>query len=277
MQQFHDAIFVIGAGAMAEAFIRGVTEQQAVSPDKIHVLNRSHSQRLADLADNYGITPARSIAEVAACRLIVLATKPADCATALGQAAPYLQGQLLVSLAAGVTIDFLHEAAQGKAAIVRTMPNIPVAVLEGVTAVAFQSSIQQRDRDDVLFLLRQIGDVVEIEEAMMDAVTAVSGSGPGFVCYFLEAMEEAAVKLGFTPQMARRLLLQTVVGTAKTLSEWGLTPRELRQRVTSPNGTTHAGVTQLEEGQVTAVVAGALQAAAARSAEMGRTYAADRR
>lgn len=267
-------VFVLGAGSMAEAFIRGITEERAVTPGHVRVINRSGGSRLEELRDMYGISPAGSMADAAVADLVVLSVKPADMAAALEQVRPYLNGQLLMSFAAGVTSAWIGEQVDGHAHVIRAMPNLPVAVLAGATAVTFGATIADANRRHVLYLLEQIGSVVELPESLMDAATAFSGSGPGFVCYFLEAMENAAVELGIPAQTARALLLQTVVGTAKTLEHWGLTPAELRKRVTSPGGTTHAGVTAMQSGDLNGVVTQALRAAADRSAEMGRQYRA---
>lgn len=272
MAGLEGSIFFIGAGSMAEALIRGITERKAMDASNIYVTNRNHPERLDQLKSTYGVVPASDFTAVADSRFIVLAAKPGDCGAALQQAAPYLHGQVVISLAAGLPIEVLREAASNKAGIVRTMPNMPVAVQSGVTGVSFGEGLSSKDRSDVLYILSQIGEAVEIPESMMDSITAVSGSGPGFVCYFLEAMEDAAVALGFDVQTARSLLLATVVGTAKTLSEWQLSPKELRKRVTSPNGTTYAGVSELEAGGVDEAIGKALLAAAARSAEMARVY-----
>ena len=267
-------IFVIGAGAMAEAFIRGMTERKVLNPEKIHVVNRSRAERTELLSALYGVTIETSFEPAAETDLVVVAVKPADVATALAAVQPFLHGQPVLSVAAGVTLNYLSEQISGCSPVVRTMPNIPVAVLAGSTAVSFSDGLSEEQRQGIVFLLGQLGEVVEIPEEMMDAATALSGSGPGFVSYFLEAMENAAVSLGFSPEMARKLLLQTVVGTAKTLGEWGLSPAELRQRVTSPGGTTHAGVSVMNEKDLGSTVLEALRAAAARSAEMGQQYAA---
>lgn len=274
MSAFEGRIFVIGAGSMAEAFIRGVTERQAVVPERIRVINRSRPERLQALERTYGVRGSGSWADLAEADLVVAAVKPYDMAEALAQAKPYLKGQPVLSFAAGLTIDWLERQVDRLSPVARSMPNIPVAVLAGVTAVSFSDGMRDEDRSSILFLLSQVGDVVEIPEALMDAATAFSGSGPGFVCYFLEAMEAAAINLGFSPELARRLLLQTVVGTAKTLGEWGLSPRELRQRVTSPGGTTHAGVTVMETAELHRIVEQALRSAAARSEQLGKNYAA---
>lgn len=257
---------------MAEALIRGITEERAVTPGHVRVINRSGGNRLEELRDMYGISPAGSMAEAADADLVVLSVKPTDMATALDQVRPYLHGQLLMSVAAGVPRAWMLEQVGGRAQVIRAMPNLPVAVLAGATAVTFGPDIADTERLHVLYLLEQLGEVVELPEEQMDAATAFSGSGPGFVCYFLEAMENAAVELGIPAEMARALLLQTVVGTAKTLEHWKLTPAELRRRVTSPGGTTHAGVAAMQTGDLNGVVAQAIRAAAQRSEEMGKQY-----
>jgi len=266
-------IFVIGAGAMAEAFIRGITERGVLQAGAIAVVGRQRQERPRWLHDTYGVTVPPAWDCMRTARLVVVAVKPADVAQALIMARPFLCHQPILSFAAGITIDFMKQAVEAKSPLIRAMPNIPVAVLEGATAVTFAADVRDEDQEFVRHLLRQLGEVVDVPESMMNAATAFSGSGPGFVCYFLEAMENAAVSLGFSAEDARLLLLQTVVGTAQTLREWGLSPAELRHRVTSPNGTTHAGIETMQQGGLEQVVLHALQAAAQRSEQMGQTYA----
>ncbi|MCL6598609.1 MAG: pyrroline-5-carboxylate reductase [Alicyclobacillus macrosporangiidus] len=271
MNTWSGEIFVIGAGSMAEAFIRGVTETHTVAPHQIAVTNRSNRERLARLAQEYGVRVAGSLSEAAAARLIVVATKPSDVDGALAAILPHLHGQLLLSFAAGIPIDRLRQQSQGKVCPIRTMPNIPVSVLAGMTTVTFGEGVTNADKQDVLLLLSQLGEVAEIPESLMDAATAVSGSGPGFLCYLLEAMEEAAISRGFEAELARRLLLQTLIGTARTLSEWGLSPGELRRRVTSPGGTTFAGLEVMRTGEVHHLLGKALHAAAERSRQFSQS------
>lgn len=272
MRTWHGKIFVVGAGSMAEAFIRGVTETGAADPRHILVINRGRADRLQRLQDTYGVAAA-SWVDAERARLIVLAVKPADIGTAVTALKPHLQAQTLLSFLAGVSIDTIRHYSEGRVPVIRTMPNIPVAVKAGAIAMSCADDVRESDRLDVLHLLGQIGDVVEVPESLMDAATAFSGSGPGLLCYVLEALEQAACNLGFTAETARRLLLQTVVGTARTLDEWGLSPNELRLRVTSPGGTTHAGVEVMKARDLAGAVDEALRAAAARSAEMGKAYA----
>lgn len=262
-------IFVIGAGAMAESFIRGVLHHPSVQPSDVSVVNRVRADRLLHLVESHNVRAAKSLSEAEGAEVIILAVKPHDVFAALKNLTPYLHGQTIISFAAGVTIASMNRATQGRAQVIRTMPNVPVAVLEGAIAMAVSHGVDIERVQQAKQLLSELGLVIELEESMMDAATAFSGSGPGFVSYFLEAMEEAAVALGFSAEMARSLLIQTVVGTARVLEEWRLSPSELRERVTSPNGTTHAGVTVMEQYRMREVIGEALQAAANRSREMG--------
>lgn len=267
-------IFVLGAGAMAESFIKGVLHDEAVAPSDIVVMNRQNRARLQELTDLYGIGQARAISDAADADVVILSVKPYDIATALQGMLPYLNGQLLISFAAGIPIDFIEQATERRAQVIRAMPNLPVAVLAGAIAISASKQVSATSVNHAKGLLAQLGVVVELEEQMMDAATAFSGSGPGFVSYFLEAMEQAAVQLGFSAPMARELLIQTVLGTAKILQEWRLSPAELRVRVTSPNGTTHAGLNVLNERGMQDAIAQALIQAANRSQEMGQQYTA---
>jgi pyrroline-5-carboxylate reductase len=262
-------LFVVGAGSMAEAFIRGVLAEGAVRAEDIFVRYRSNQTRAMQLETTYGIRVTQDVTHAVKARIIVLAVKPMDVSAALTPLLPYLDGQTLVSFAAGVPMATLGALTNGLVGIVRTMPNLPAAVQSGATAMCANHDVSAAELAYVEYLLEQVGCVVSLPESLMDAATAFSGSGPGFVSYFLEAMESAAVQLGFTETVARQLLLHTVMGTAKALIEWELSPAELRQRVTSPNGTTHAGLAVMESHQLAETVLAALRAAAARSAEMG--------
>lgn len=265
-------IFVLGAGSMAESFIRGVVHDPSIDAHEIFVINRHRPERLVELSHDYGITPASGMADAKAADMIVLSVKPYDVRESLLQLAPFLNGQTLISFAAGIHIAFMEELTEGRAKVIRTMPNVPVAVLEGAIALAANAHVEESRIADAKRLLSKLGTVVELDETLMDAATAFSGSGPGFVSYFLESMENAAVELGFSTEMARALLIQTVVGTAKVLEEWGLSPEELRRRVTSPNGTTHAGLSVLSEHRLPQLIRDALTRAAERSREMGNQY-----
>ncbi|AEJ44766.1 pyrroline-5-carboxylate reductase [Alicyclobacillus acidocaldarius] len=265
-------LFILGAGSMAESFIKGIVEEGVIDPRDIFVCNRSRRERLLELSEWYGITPAHSMARAADADLVILAVKPYDMMEVLKQLRPYLSDQVLLSFAAGVPIEAMQRATGGHPYIVRTMPNVPVAVGMGAIALSAPSTVPRDKLRRVVEMLAGLGQVVEIEEGLMDAATAFSGSGPGFISYLLEAMEQAAVELGFAPELARKLLVQTVIGTAHVLREWNLSPSELRRRVTSPNGTTHAGVEVMQSQGVYQAIVEAVRRAAVRAEEMGREY-----
>jgi len=176
---------MLGAGAMAEAFIKGITEKRVVEPRCIRVLNRRQADRLAALADLYGVTPATSIADAAGADVIVLSVKPYDVAEALQALSPYLHGQTLISFAAGIPLAFLEKVTEGRAQVIRTMPNVPVAVLQGAIAMAYGPSVTADKVEHAKHLLTQIGIVVELDASLMYAATAVSGSGQGLVRNFM--------------------------------------------------------------------------------------------
>lgn len=266
-------IFMLGAGAMTESFIKGVCQHPEIAPSDIHVMNRNNRARLQLLHELYGVSPAESMRVAGESEVIILSVKPYDVRDALSAVAPYLHGQTVISFAAGISISFMERLTHGNARIIRTMPNLPVAVLEGAIALAASERVEPDALSHARLLLAQLGTVVELPESMMDAATAFSGSGPGFVSYFLEAMEEAAVEMGFPAPLARSLLIQTMVGTAQILEDWRLSPSELRTRVTSPHGTTHAGLMELEKAGVKNAIVTALFAAERRSCEMGQEYA----
>ncbi|WP_206831571.1 pyrroline-5-carboxylate reductase [Alicyclobacillus fructus] len=265
-------LFILGAGSMAESFIKGIVEEGVIDPRDIFVCNRSRHERLMELREWYGITPAESVARAADSDLVILAVKPYDMMEALRQLRPHLSNQVILSFAAGIPIDAIRRATGGHPYIIRTMPNVPVAVMQGAIALSAPPTVPRDKLDRVIEMLAGLGQVVEIEEGLMDAATAFSGSGPGFISYLLEAMEQAAVDLGFEPELARKLLVQTVIGTAHVLREWNLSPSELRRRVTSPNGTTHAGVEVMKSRGVYDAIIEAVQRAAVRAEEMGREY-----
>lgn len=264
----HRQMFIVGAGSMAEAFIRGVTKAGVARPRDIHVINRNNTERLTHVVSEYQVQPAASWGEAAEADVLVLAVKPADAADALRSLAPYVDCQLLISFAAGVTLPVLGQAVQTDR-VIRAMPNLPVSVQRGVTAVTFGAGIGNDEQQMVVHLLDALGDVVVIPETMMDAATAVSGSGPGFLCYFLEAVQQAAVELGLPPDVARRMILGTMAGTSMMLTQWNVSPEELRHRVTSPNGTTEAGIERMNSGDVRSEISRAIIAAANRAAEIG--------
>jgi pyrroline-5-carboxylate reductase len=256
----------IGGGNMAEALIKGMT---AKGMRDIFV-SEPREERGAELKRAYGVTTTTSNREVAAsCEIIILAVKPQNMEDVLNEIAGDITGQqMVVSIAAGVTLSYLGSKLKTEL-IVRVMPNTPAIVQEGMSVMSLCGCFYGKELDTVKSMLMSVGRVLVLPEEQMNAVTALSGSGPGFVALFAEAMIEAGVKLGLSRSDAVEMAVQTLLGTA-TLLSGGMSAENLRKMVTSPGGTTAAGLKVFEERDLMGVVADALKAAQARADELGR-------
>lgn len=259
----------LGAGNMAEALLKGILSAGGASPRGIVAFDPVRS-RLDEVARRYRIRPARSNREVAErSSVLVLAVKPKDVATALSEVSPAVERRhLLVSIAAGVRVATIRKVLGPSARIVRVMPNTPALVGLGAAGV-FRGTGSPADVRRVLGIMQSVGTALEVpSERMMDAVTALSGSGPGFAFRIFEAFVRGARSLGFAPEAAKALTLQTFLGAAR-LAQGAPEPlEELRRRVTSPGGTTEAGLKVLET-TLDPLVRGTLEAAFRRSIELG--------
>jgi pyrroline-5-carboxylate reductase len=268
----------IGGGAMAEALIGGLVAS-GVSAQRIRV-SEPLRERCAELREQLGVE-ARPEVETALVdsELVVIAVKPdvvPRALAALGELELDLARPLWISIAAGVRVAALEAALPAKARIVRAMPNTPALVRAGATALCGNARVDESDRRAARALFESVGITWEAEsEALLDAVTGLSGSGPGYVFLFLEALIDAGVDVGLPRDAAQRLALQTVFGTAKLALESGRSPAELREQVSSPGGTTLAGLAELREGSLREIVARAVAAATRRSRELGNRPAAD--
>jgi pyrroline-5-carboxylate reductase len=207
---------------------------------------------------------------VEAADVLVLAVKPQQLRAALATLPTPYPGQLLLSVAAGVRAADISRWLAGHPAVVRAMPNTPALVGAGITGLYALPGVIPAQREQATRIMEAVGGVVWVEdEALIDAITAVSGSGPAYVFYFIEALEEVAVELGLTPDDARLLALHTFFGASALAIKDKASPAELRQRVTSKGGTTERGIQVLEQRQVKLAVAEAVRAAAWRSRELG--------
>jgi pyrroline-5-carboxylate reductase len=261
-------ICFIGGGNMASALIGGLLKRGfAAAHIRVVEINAESCTRLHN---EYGVmTSADLTADVANCELIVLAVKPQQLHELALQLAPMLSGQLLISIAAGIRV---HDLAHwlGSENIVRAMPNTPALIRSGITGLYPMPAVSAAHRHDAQTVMAAVGSTLWLEsETMMDAVTAVSGSGPAYVFYFIEAMQQAAVELGFNQQDARRLVLDTFMGATKLADESSEDAGVLRARVTSKNGTTERAILSMEGNHVQQHIIGAVHAAARRSEEMG--------
>ncbi len=264
---------LLGAGVMGEIVLAGIL-RAGMSPDDVLVTERRAGRR-AEIEERYGVRVVSNIDAVAAADVVVLVVKPQDVTGVLDEIGPSLtDGALVVSIAAGVETATLEAHLPEGVPVVRVMPNTAAAVGEGMAAVSPGSSATEAHLSRVEDLLTPIGRVVVVEERYQDAVTAISGSGPAYVMLVAEAMIEAGVQVGLSRDVAAQLVVQTMYGSAKLLSETGEHPAVLRENVTSPAGTTAAGLRALEDHGVRAAFMAAVEAARDRSralAEAART------
>jgi pyrroline-5-carboxylate reductase len=260
---------IIGAGNMADALVRGLLARGVVTPDRCAVTNRSNDLRLARFAREWSVSTTRDKAWlVRTSDVVVLAVKPVDLAGVLREVAPHVRPRhLVVSVAAGVAVSTIEATLEG-AAIVRVMPNTSAAVGASVTAICAGRRAREPHLRVVRELFEAVGQVVAVPERFFDAVTGVSGSGPAYVYLLAEAMIDAAEREGIGREVATALVSQTVLGAGRMLVETGDDPAALRARVTSPGGTTMAGVEALVDGGFPAVVARAVARATKRAAEL---------
>ena len=262
-------ITFIGGGNMATALIGGL-KKQGFSAAGMQVVDPLEETRTR-LTDDFGVrcTPAIDAAALN-CEALVLAVKPQLMKQAVAAAAGRLGDQLVISVAAGLQLKDIARWLGGHDQIVRAMPNTPALVQAGIAGMYAAPDLGHEARSQAESVLRAVGGVVWVEaESLLDAVTAVSGSGPAYVFYFIESLEAAAIAQGLAADTARQLALQTFLGAAKLALESGEEPAVLRQRVTSKGGTTERGIAALEAAGVRQAIDQAVAAASRRCAELG--------
>ena len=258
---------VIGAGNMGEALIAGLIAY-GETPANIAVCEK-RADRAAELVSRYGIKIAEISESVSDAEVILLVVKPQDMASVLAEIGSSVNpAAVLVSFAAGKKIDFISTQLGKANSVIRVMPNTATMVGAGMAAISLGAGVTADQREFVTGFLAKSGEVVEVSEDLQDAVTATSGSGPAYFFAFVEAMIFGAQELGLSPEVATKLTVQTLVGAAKLLAESGKSASELRENVTSPNGTTAAALKSFSEGDLTALVAKSMQAARDRSIEL---------
>ncbi len=272
----HQVLGFIGAGNMAASLISGLIADNYPA-DRIWVSDIDEAA-LASLAERCGVNTTTRNATVAEhARILVLAVKPQILRPVVEDLADCLQTRrpLVVSIAAGITAASIDRWAGGNMAIVRCMPNTPAMVKTGATGLCANSGVSEAQRSQAEAILRAVGLTVWVgQEAQLDAVTALSGSGPAYFFLMMEAMEEAGVALGLDRETARLLSQQTALGAGRMAIESAEAPAELRRRVTSPGGTTERAIATFEEGGLSPLVAKAMKAASHRAAEMSQQLGA---
>jgi len=266
-------ICFIGGGNMAIALIGGLLKRGfAAAHIRVVEINPDNC---AQLHNDFGVRASADLAAgVTHSEYVVLAVKPQQLHELALQLAPHLEGQLVISIAAGIRAKDLARWLSSEN-IVRAMPNTPALIRSGITGLYPLPAVSATHRHDAQTILSAVGSTLWLEsEAMMDAVTAVSGSGPAYIFYFIEAMQKAALELGFNEQDARRLVLDTFMGATKLAESSTEDVSVLRSRVTSKNGTTERAILRMEENHLQQHIISAVHAAAVRSEEMGAEFGA---
>ncbi len=264
------SITFVGGGTMAEALIRGLLSKGLAMERQITVSDPLQERR-THLSEQLGIrTCCSNVEAVAGAELVVLAIKPQALGEVLEELADQIDSRaLLLTIVAGAKIDTIRSAL-GTGAIVRIMPNTPGQIGEGISVWTATGQVSPPQMEQAREIVRALGEQVHVEdEEYLDMATALSGSGPAYVFYFAEALIDAGVHLGFSRAVARKLVLQTVRGSAAFAQKTGLHPAVLRNMVTSPGGTTAAGLYQLDKGGLRAAVSRAVWAAYKRAQYLG--------
>jgi len=265
-------ILFIGGGNMASALIGGLLKQ-GLSAGDIRVVEVSEDARHG-LHQAFGVTTQAGLDEAGVVEdIVLLAVKPQHLRDVAQWLRPHLHGQLVVSIAAGIRTADLSRWLGGHGRIVRAMPNTPALLRSGITGLYAAPKATEADRKTAQRVLGAVGTVIWLDsEERMDGVTAVSGSGPAYVFYFIEALQQAAQELGFSEEQARSLAVDTFVGSAKLAAGSTEPPAVLRARVTSKGGTTERALEVMESCELKARVVDAVRAAARRSVEMGDEF-----
>jgi pyrroline-5-carboxylate reductase len=267
------SLAILGAGNMAEAIARAILDTKLFSAKDIVASDPTDARRTLFESELKIQTTTDNADAVKNAAIILLSVKPQQMADVLSRIAPYLQSKaLIVSIAAGISTDFIerHLAMQSPPRIIRAMPNTPMLVGEGMVGLARGRHATADDLATARKLFDAAAKVIEVNEDQIDAVTAVSGSGPAYFFLLVENMIRAGMEMGLSQEHARQLATQTALGAATMLVRSEDSPEVLRQKVTSPGGTTHAAITHMESRDVPQAIVDALKAAQARGRELGQ-------
>lgn len=265
---------VIGAGSMAEALIAGIIRNQLIDSKSIWVTNKTNQLKLNTLQSQYGVSTTYELTELfQGAEIVILAMKPKDAVEAITHIKDYLtKDMLIISVLAGVSINTIERLSEKSLAIVRAMPNTSAAVGKSATALAVNSKVTDAQMLHVKKMFATVGLTTIVEENQLDAVTGLSGSGPAYIYYLAEAMEKSATDIGLEKGMAKQLIVQTLIGAAEMLANSTKEPQQLRKEVTSPGGTTEAGIKILEAYEVQHAFIDCIKEATAQSKRLGKTF-----
>jgi pyrroline-5-carboxylate reductase len=261
-------IAILGTGKIGESLLAGLRSSDWANI----VATTRREERAEELRERHGMEATTSnAAAIEGADVVVIAVKPQDVAALLGEVGHLLKPtQTVLSVAAAIPTSAIELHLAADVPVVRAMPNAPSTVHEGIAGIAAGRHASREHVDRAATVLRAVGDVVEVSEAQMDVITAVSGSGPAYFALLAEAMIEAGVLLGLSRQISTKLVVQTMFGTAKLLRDEHMHPVELRESVTSPGGTTTRAIRELERAGVRAAFLAAINAAMERSQELAR-------
>jgi len=261
----------IGAGSMAEAIIAGLAKEESlVKKENIVATNHSNAERLQELQDTYGIsTEMDKETVIRDADILVLSMKPKDLVEAVMDIKAYVQkDQVVVSVIAGASCEHIATLFSKKLPVIRTMPNTSAMIGYSATALSKGAHATEAQLQDAVKLFETIGSTVVVEEAEMHGVTSISGSGPAYFYFMVEAMEQAAKEVGLRADIAKDLIIQTIVGAGQMLKETGEDPGVLRKNITSPGGTTQAGIETLAKEHFQEAIRKCVRSAHDRSVEM---------
>lgn len=259
---------IIGGGAMGEAFAGGVISSGWLKPTDITIADIDES-RQKRLREQLGVNVASdNVLTATNADIVLLAVKPSVVPTVLDAIGEYLRSQLVISIAAGVSLDAMQSRLKDNIGVIRAMPNTPSRIGAGAIGFSAGRAVTPQQIDLAVKLFESVGICIEVPERLIDAVTGLSGSGPAYVYLMIEAMSDAGVRAGLTRPDALKLAAQTVYGAAKMVIDHNEHPAVLKDQVTSPGGTTIAGVAALEKAGFRSAIMEAVKAAAKRSAEL---------
>lgn len=269
--KINDKIGFLGGGRMAEALIKGIVRAGLVAADEVKV-SEPLAERREFLGKEYGVRAIEGADDLWECGIIIAAVKPQVLPALLRDYAANLNSShLLISIAAGVSITVMAECLEGRGCrIIRVMPNTPALVLEGAAAISGASGVGSDDLEKARAIFSAVGRAVLVDERYLDAVTGLSGSGPAYVFAFMEAMVDGGVRMGLSREVAAELTVQTVLGSARLAVDQGMDLYRLKSMVTSPGGTTIAGLAEMAGAGFAGTVMDAVRAATLRSEELGK-------
>lgn len=268
-------IVFLGSGSMAEAIIRGLVSHLKINPQQIYALNRQNKDRLQQLNQDYGIqtghvSDSEHIIEEG--NILILAMKPKDAKSAIQELSPHFnKNQLLISVIAGLSMKSIADGLSTPLPIVRTMPNTSSTIGLGATGISLSSHVTHDQQDWVLQCFQSIGCTAIVPEEQLDLITGLSGSGPAYIYYMMEAMIGAAIEGGLDESIAKEFAVQTVLGAATMVKETGENPSMLRRKVMSPGGTTEAAIATMDQNLFTQTVQKAMQSSSQKAAEIGKS------